>query len=279
MTVGSDMYAALGRARVFELAHRLESATPVSPNQPAFRMALMHRHGDAERPDGSSSASELMSLGGHTGTHIDALSHVSYHGKLHQGVAAANAQRGGRFQAHGIESLGPIICRGVLLDVPAALGKRVLAPGQPITAADLTRTCSRQGTRVRQGDAVLIRTGWPVGRYRTPAKFINTDLGVPGPDLTAARWLSRRQIRVTGADTIAYEWLAPRNAYRRLVVHIHLIVKRGIPIVEMLDLEPLARAKVYEFLFVALPLMITGATASPIRPVAVVFEDAWRPGR
>ena len=87
---------------VFDLAQPLSAETPHSPNHPPFRMALMRRHGDAVREDGSSAANELISTGGHTGTHVDALAHVSYMGHLHCGIPAEEAQRGGRFSTLGV---------------------------------------------------------------------------------------------------------------------------------------------------------------------------------
>lgn len=257
-------------ARVFDLAQGLEPATPTSPNHPPFRMALLRRHGDAVRPDGGSGANELFTMGGHTGTHIDALCHVSYSMRLHGGLDAAEASRGGRFQQLGVETIAPMLCRGVLLDVPAALGLSVLEPAQPIEATDLERTCAAQGLEIHPGDAVLVRTGWPVGRYQDNAAYAGWTTGVPGPDESAARWLAQRKVRVTGADTIAYEWLAAGAGHSRLPVHTILLIEHGIHIVEVMALEELARERVYEFLFLLVPLKLVGATGSPVRPLAIV---------
>ncbi len=78
-------------------------------------------------------------------------------------------------------------------------------------------------------------------------------------------WLSNHGIFAAGSDTVAFEHV-PSN----MEVHVHLLVERGIHIIECLNLESLAEAGVKEFLFVALPLKIRGGTGSPIRPVAVV---------
>jgi kynurenine formamidase len=86
----------------------------------------------------------------------------------------------------------------------------------------------------------------------------------PGPEIEAARWLSERRIFATGSDTITYE-----KVPSRMPVHVHLLVESGIHIIEVLDLEELARDGVWEFSFIALPLKIRGATGSPIRPVAI----------
>ncbi|MEW6638082.1 MAG: cyclase family protein, partial [Actinomycetota bacterium] len=145
---------------VFDLAQPLAAETPHSPNHPPFRMSLMRRHGDMVREDGSSAANELIVTGGHTGTHVDALAHVSYRGELHGGVSAGEAQRGGRFKRHGIDTMPPTVCRGVLLDVAALHGTDVLPGGYGITAEDLSATARKAGVEVRDGDVALIRSGW-----------------------------------------------------------------------------------------------------------------------
>ena len=211
----------------------------------------------------------MFTMGGHTGTHIDALCHVASHGKLHGGIDATEASRGGRFTHLGAETIKPIVGRGVLVDVPRTLGSETLDAGRRITAEDLEITVQAQGTEVRPGDTVLIRTGWPVGRYDDNEAYAGRETGVPGPDQSAARWLSTRGIIATGADTIAYEWLAPGAGHSLLPVHVHLLFERGIHILEVLDLEELARERVYEFLFLAVPLKLVGATGSPLRPLAV----------
>jgi kynurenine formamidase len=87
----------------------------------------------------------------------------------------------------------------------------------------------------------------------------------PGPKRAGAEWLSRHGIFAAGSDTVAFE-----HSPSQMEVHVHLLVERGIHIIECLNLESLAEAGVREFLFVALPLKIRGGTGSPIRPVGVV---------
>lgn len=255
-------------ARVFDLAQPLEPLMPVSPNHPGFKMSLMRRHGDVVRADGGSAANEMIVIGGHTGTHVDALCHVSHQGRLFGGVDASEAQRGGRFTALGIETMAPVVCRGVLLDIAALHGVDVLPPGQPITADDLEAACRRQRLQVREGDAVLIRSGW-AQHWSDPQRFIGHAAGVPGPDEGAALWLAQRRIRITGAETIAYECIPPGRGHALLPVHRVLLVESGIPIIEVLDLTAVAAQGVHEFLFVMAPLRIAGATGSPVRPLAV----------
>jgi kynurenine formamidase len=260
----------LASARIYDLSHDLAAETPVSSSHPPFRMGLVRRHGDLVREDGSSGANELLTLSGHAGTHIDALCHMAHDGRLHGGADAVQASQGGRFKVHGVEKIDPIVARGVLLDVPAVDGRSELGPAEPITADDLERTCETQGVSLGAGDVVLVRTGWPVRHFQSAELMLGLSTGVPGPDASAARWLAERGVRVTGSDTIAYEHLAPGMGHTRLPVHVILLVECGIHIIEMLDLEELARDRVFQFWFVAAPLKIVGATGSPLRPLAIV---------
>lgn len=262
----------LPRFRVYDLGRPLEASTPVAPGHASFRMALMRRHGDLVRPDGSSSANELVSTSGHTGTHIDALAHFSRDGRLHGDEDAAEAARGARFKVHGADAIAPIVTHGVLLDVARAEGAEVLEAGRPITAGDIEKTARHHGVEIGAGDAVLFRTGWPAGRYQDEAAYVGWPTGVPGPDESAARWLAERKVHVAGSDTIAFEWLSPGAGHSKLPVHVVLLVESGIHIIEVLDLEELARDGVHEFLFVCSPLKMVGATGSPVRPLALVPE-------
>ena len=259
---------ALG-TKVYDLAQPLATETPHSPNHPPFRMSLMRRHGDMVREDGSSAANELIVTGGHTGTHVDALAHVSYQGKLRDGASAEDAQRGGRFSSHGIDTMEPLVCRGVLLDVAALHEMDVLPGGYGITEDDLAAAAEKAGVEVRRGDVALIRSGWSRNFSDTGA-FLGHETGVPGPDDSAARWLAGKGVRATGAETIAYEQIKPEIGHRLLPVHRTLLVENGIHIIEVMNLTELAEDGVREFMFVLAPLKIVGSTGSPVRPLAVV---------
>jgi kynurenine formamidase len=145
-----------------------------------------------------------------------------------------------------------------------------LPGGHRITAAELEAACVQGAISVEPGDVVLIRTGWPHSHWQDSIAFVGFMSGVPGPDEGAARWLTSKKVFLTGADTIAFEWLAPQAGHSLLPVHAILLVEEGIHILEVLNLEGLAQDGVREFLFVASPLKIVGATGSPVRPLALV---------
>jgi kynurenine formamidase len=258
-----------GGVEVFDLAQPLAAETPSSPNHPGFKMALMRRHGDMVREDGSSAANEMIVTGGHVGTHVDALAHVSYQGELHGGASAEDAQRGGRFSVHGIDALALTVCRGVLLDVAGLHGTDVLPGGYGITGGDLSAAAAKAGVEVRAGDVALVRSGWATN-FGDAEAFLGHETGVPGPTEEAARWLAERGVRATGAETIAYEQIKPEVGHKLLPVHRLLLVEEGIHIIEVMNLSALAEAGIHEFVFVLAPLNITGGTGSPVRPLAMV---------
>ncbi|GAB3597042.1 cyclase family protein [Microbacterium tumbae] len=259
---------------IYDLGRPLANGIPQSPDHPQFRMSVSRRHGDLMRADGSTGANEILFTGGHVGTHIDALSHISFEGMLHGGIAVSDAMQGGRFVRHGAEEVGPWVCRGVLLDIPRALGRERLDGDDEVRPEDLDAALARAGVEIGQGDVVLVRTGWGAV-FDDRALFEGGESGMPGVGVPGARWLADRRPRAVGSDTIAFEHLGPSSA-GGLPAHKLLIVDEGIHIIETMDLETIAAAGVAEFAFVLSPLPLVGATGAPVRPLALVREDASR---
>ena len=143
----------------YDLGRPLTVGMPQSPNHPAYWHALPRRHGDMVRADGGSAANDIITMGTHVGTHIDALAHVSQDGSFRR--AGRDGGTGGwallRLGAHTIE---PMVRRGVLLDVPATRGVDRLEGGEEISVAELEATVTRQDVEIRSGDVVLVRSGW-----------------------------------------------------------------------------------------------------------------------
>jgi kynurenine formamidase len=256
--------------RTFDLGRPMFMGMPQSPNHPAYWHTLPRRHGDVVRADGGSAANDLVVTGTHVGTHIDALAHVSQDGRLHGGADAVEAGAGGRFLAHGVHTIDPIVRRGVLLDVAGALGVRSCDPGYEITPDDLRMTEKWAGVTVEAGDVVLVRSGWGRLFDSDPEAYLGRATGVPGVAEAGALWLAQRRVHAAGADTIAFERLPPQTGHSLLPAHRILLVDSGIYIIETLALDELAQAQAYEFTLVVIPLNLIGATGSPVRPQALV---------
>ncbi|WP_037160173.1 cyclase family protein [Rhodococcoides fascians] len=254
--------------QIVDLGRQLRVGMPQSPNHPQFWHTLPRRHGDMTRSDGGSAANDMITTGTHVGTHIDALAHVSHDGKLHGGADAGQSCLGGKYVEHGVHTIAPMMRRGVLLDIPAVLGVGRCDGGYEITVADLDAACDAEGIEVTEGDVVLIRSGW--GQlFDEGQAYVGGPSGVPGVGEAGAQWLAAKKIHAAGADTIAFERLAPGGGHALLPAHRVLLVESGIYIVEALDLEELSAKKTFEFTFVLVPLNIFGATGSPVRPLAV----------
>ena len=218
----------------------------------------------------SSGANELIVTGGHVGTHIDAFSHISFRAIFTAASTRNAAQAGGRFRHHGVETIAPIIARGLLLDVPAVLGIDRCAPAYEVTKADLEAAMSLTGTKPRPGDVILVRTGWATA-LRRPRRLREPEGRHARPRRERARHGWRIfDPRAMGSDTIAFEThTADRERCRRCRSHRLLLVERGIHIIEILALEEIAAKGVRGIHFRAQPAQagrrdrLAGAAACP----------------
>jgi kynurenine formamidase len=270
----SELLDSIRRHTVYDLAQPYFVGMPHFPTHPPYLFGLTRKHGDMLLEGKVSSAAEAIALGGHVGTHIDALCHFSCDGKLHGGIQASAVQSDyGGFSELSVDTVAPILRRGVLLDIAAEMRTETNSDALPadfaITPEHLERALKTANTAIEPGDVVLLRTGW--GRFfPDPARYLTGGQGGhavtgPGPELDAARWLSKRGVFAAGSDTIAFE----KVPAARMPVHVHLLVESGIHIIEALNLEDLSRNRIFEFVFVAAPLKIRGGTGSPIRPLAL----------
>jgi kynurenine formamidase len=255
---------------VIQLGQPLGIGVPRSPTHPAFMYTLTARHGEGARLPGQdaaiSGASDAFAMGVHIGTHIDSLAHCSLDGRLYDGtdVTAPGAQDDARGIRTATEAMRPIVAPGVLLDFPALLGVTRVPGDYAITPDEIERAERMQGVHLEAGDVALLRTGWDT-LWDDPPRYLTPPL--PGPNGDAARLLAARGVLATGSDTMPYEQ-APSES--PLEVHAELLTRAGIFIMECLNLVELAARRAYRFQFVALPLRITGATGSPVNPVAIL---------
>ena len=200
----------------------------------------------------------------HSGTHIDALAHQAENLMLHGGVHVdSGVQTSVGFRVLGIDTMAPLVARGVLLDVA---GPKRLPPEHSITPEELEKAAGDAGVDVREGDVVLVRTGYG-------ALWAEPDAYLKGAGVSAAgsSWMIDRKVMAVGADNMAWDVIGPTDPELGVTLpgHVLLLVRAGIPIIENLNLEELASAGVREFAFICLPLKMRGATGSPVRPIAI----------
>lgn len=209
-------------------------------------------------------AAEAITGSLHVSTHIDGLAHIAADGKIFGGhdVSQVRADRG--FTVEGMERVPPIITRGLVLDVAGLHGADALPDGYEITTGDIKGALASAGLTIRPGDAVCVRTGKIREFYTDPVAYQRSQPGV-GPD--AAIWMYEAGMAVLGTDTTGTEAIPFPDEHR--TTHRVMIVERGVHLVENLYLDEAADARVGEGLFICLPLRITGATGSWVRPVLV----------
>lgn len=266
--------------KIYSLDSQWWHGMPLGAAHPPFQV-LTYRSPRGQRNDGDLEwlngdqnpqkygfISEMVIGSMHSGTHVDALCHVTS-GPADQWHGGGSAETLlGDFGCLELDAatFSPMITRGVLLDIPSLYGWDACPAGYAVSARDLESVCESGSFEIKQGDAVLIRTGlmsyWP--NVEKMAQSAGAGVTVEG-----ARWLAARGASVVGADTGTIEVRPSGVPGFPQPVHDYLIREKGIPLMEWVYLEELAADVISVFAFVCLPLRIHGATGSLVRPVAI----------
>lgn len=256
--------------RIYDLGVDLGLDTPRLPPDSVAPFSLSQFRSPASFTEiaemrGNSFSNEVIYGGLHQSCHIDALIHAQRHGRVYGGAAISELLGDFGWSQYGMETVPPIVTRGVLVDLAGAAGVERLPDDTCISGAVVREAVERQGLTIREGDAVLARTG-KIRQYATDRAGF--ERGCPGLAGHATVWLAEQGMVLFGIDATSADPL-PTPDWDD-TVHEALLVERGIHIIENLYLEDLARDGVTEFLFLCLPLRLKGATGSWVRPVALV---------
>jgi kynurenine formamidase len=208
-----------------------------------------------------------LELPDHSGTHIDALNHISIGERVYGNINGNSMLSPYGTNKLGIETVPPIVCPGVLLDIAGLKKKKTLDAGYVITPSDVSETVENQGVKVSPGDAVLLNTGWGKLWMVDNETFIKNE---PGIGFETAKWLVENNIIVVGADNHALEVKPFEDPAALWPVHQYLITEHGVFVIENMNLDDLAHDRVYRFALFCLPLPVKGASGSPLTPVAIV---------
>jgi kynurenine formamidase len=262
---------ALLTARVYDLEQPRFRGMPIHPtHQPGYFYALHRRHGDNYQPATNgprTGASGVLTMMEHSGTHIDALCHQACDLTLYGGVPVQGTETTGGFSRLGVETVPPLLARGVLLDVAGHKGLYRLPRGFGISADELKACANAQGVELQAGDVLLVRTG-----FATLWNDENAYLEAAGVSKSGTLWAAEHGVRAVGADNMAWDAPDERDPETgsTLFAHLYLLPQKGVYILENLTLEELARDRQYVFGFIGIPLKLNGATGSPLRPLALV---------
>jgi kynurenine formamidase len=205
----------------------------------------------------------------HTGTHIDSLNHFGVDGKIYNGFSQDQHLGSRSWDRGGAEQIPPIVARGVLLDIAGMKGQECLPPSYAISIEDCEKALAQSGLTLGEGDVALVRTGrmayWPDG-----AKVLGNP---PGLSLEAARWITSQGIIAIAADQECVEVGPSEHEDNWLPGHCHFLAEAGVPMIELVNLEELARDGVREFCLIAAPIRLRGATGAPLRPLAMALRS------
>jgi kynurenine formamidase len=269
--MASSLIDQLRSARVYDLEQPRFAGMPIYPShRPGYFYALHRRHRDtfqAQARDPRSGASGTLTMMEHSGTHIDALCHQACGLKLFGGIPVEGTETPTGFTCLGVETVPPLLCRGVLLDVAGWKGVACLPERGAVGADDLQGCAAAQQVELRPGDVLLVRTGF--GALWNDEE---TYLRAAGVGKSGTLWAAECGVVAVGADNMTWDVPDERDPETgaTLFAHVYLLPQKGIYILENLNLEELARARVWEFGFVGVPLKFRGATGSPLRPLALV---------
>ena len=250
---------------VIEIAHVLNDKMAISATRRfdvhtkrTFMNQFSNRRGSNEEL--------VVSEIGQVGTQFDGFAHQSIEGSHYNCFKTDEISSRTGFTKLGIEKVGTLMTRGVLIDVAALKGVDMLPDTYEITPQDLQQALQRQSVQLQPGDAVLVNTGWNKLWGKDNARYMKT---CPGIGVAAAEWLARQDPMLVGADNWPVEVAPNPDPQLSLPIHQIMLVVNGIHILENLKLDELAAKRVYEFAFVMQPLKGQGFTGSTVAPVAV----------
>jgi kynurenine formamidase len=201
------------------------------------------------------------------GTQLDGLNHLQIGDRFYNGWRAADIVEEWGTRKLGIETVPPVIARGVLVDVARSRGVPRLEAGDVVTIDDVEGALRAQGTAIGSGDVLLLHTGWGALWDEDPSRFTS---GEPGAGIAVAEWLVDRRVAMTGADTWSFGPVPGEDPDRPFLVPQTLNVVHGLFIMENLATEALAADRIYEFMFVLTHHKTRGSTAAVIAPAAVI---------
>jgi kynurenine formamidase len=220
-------------------------------------------------PSDFTTSDDVVEMGVQAATHWDALSHAGYDARLYNDVPDLVITDAGAARL-GIEHFGPIVTRGLLLDVARLHGVDALDRGYAIGADDLEAAARAAGVRIESGDVVLVRTGYM--RWLREGDKERYAGNQPGLGVASVEWFHDLEVAAVATDTLAFEVWPPERPDAILPVHLLNLRDQGLVQGQLWQLDDLAADCVAdgaaEFLLSATPLPITGATGGAVAPTA-----------
>ncbi len=203
---------------------------------------------------------------GQVGTQFDGFAHQTIGNRLYNCFKLDEIATRNGFEKLGVENVGSLITRGVLIDVAGLKGMELLPDNYEITVQDIEQALARQKLKLQPGDALILHTGWGRLWGKDNTRYLTKS---PGIGVAAAEWLAKQDPMLVGADNVSIEVSPNPDPKLSLPVHQIMLVVNGIHLLENLKLDELAAKRVQEFAFIVQPLKIQGGTGSTVAPIAV----------
>jgi kynurenine formamidase len=252
------------RGETVELGHVLHAEMPLGARHFDLypKLTVMNPEGNHRGSNEELVVTEL----GQVGTQFDGFAHQTIGNTLYNCIALDETLTRSGFTRLGVENVGTLMTRGVLLDIAKLKGVDILPEEYEITIEDLQQALVQENLTLEPGDAVIINTGWGRLWTRDVQRFLGN---APGIGVAAAEWLVKQDPMIVGSDNQPVEIQPNPDPEVSLPIHQIMLAVNGIHLLERMNLEELAAREVYEFALVVQPLKIQGATGSTVAPTAI----------
>ena len=250
---------------VIELGQVLSAGMPLNPTRQFDVHTKLTTMNPQSNRRGSNEELVIAEIG-QVGTQFDGFAHQTIGDSMYNCFKVSEVSTRTGFTRLGIQNVGAVVTRGVLIDIAALKNVDMLLDTYEITVQDLQQALSKEGVGLQRGDAVIMHTGWGKLWGKDNARYQATN---PGIGVAASEWLARQGPILVGADTAPVEVNPNPNRQLSLPTHQIMLVVNGIHLLENLKLDELTAKRVYEFAFILEPLKIQGGTGSSVAPIAI----------
>ena len=250
---------------VIELAHDLTMTMPLAAGR-VYDMQVKRTAVGTEANKRNGNEEIMTAEMGQVGTQFDGFAHQTHANSHYNCFKTEDIATRTGFTKLGIEKVGMLMTRGVLIDVAGFKGVDMLPDTYEITVADLEGAIKKQNLTFQPGDAIVVHTGWGKLWNTEPARYAK---GNPGLGIKASEFLIAKDPVLLGADTAPVEVNPNPDKTISLPLHQIALVINGVHLLENMKLDELAAKGVSEFAFVMQPLKLQGATGSTVAPAAL----------
>jgi kynurenine formamidase len=260
-----DAVKLIKTGEIIELAHVLGPTMPFFGTR-RFDVHVKRTFMNAGSNERGSNEEMVLSEIGQVGTQFDGFAHQSHRNSHYNCFKTEEIAGRGLFNKLGIQNAGAFITRGVLIDVAGFKGVEMLGDNYEVTVEDLEGALKKQNMTLKEGDAVIVNTGWGKIYGKENARYVKS---CPGLGVKAAQWIIDKNPILLGADNWPVEVSPNPDPQLSLPIHQLALVVNGVHLLENMKLDELAQKQVYEFAFMMQPLKIQGGTGSTVSPIAV----------